>query len=119
MSRTLRRGKPSRDRHHYQKLGVIWGPNEVMHAWWRTPSEAVPYWIDDADNPGTYSEYVTRNVREHHQDKRRCGTPRYVRHLDIRIQTREHRHAIHSGLRTGDFDITLTRLAKRNSWNYW
>jgi hypothetical protein len=113
MSRTLRLGKPSRNYHYYLKMSVIWGPAEV------SPYNGEPYWIEDRNNPGSYNDYVRREVRKHHRDKGGRNVPNFCRKLDVKIQAREHRLAIHNGLRSADLDICLNRLQMRNSYNWW
>jgi hypothetical protein len=39
--------------------------------------------------------------------------------MDVKQQSREHRLEIHKAMRSGDMDVALTRLNKRNSYNYW
>jgi len=113
MARTLRRGKPSANLHHYLNLDVVWGERDCY-------SLNRPLWKDGEDDPRTYAQYVTQSVRRHHRDRRSdTGLPRYVRKLDVDRQSREHKQLILKAVRTQDFDVALTRMAQQASWAYW
>ncbi|MDT8925228.1 hypothetical protein RBE51_20760 [Pseudomonas taiwanensis] len=113
MSRTLRQGKPTRNRQYYQQIGVIYSEADVYQF------SGIPRWVDDWRNPGSYEDHVRQSVRKHHRDKGGRSVPGFCRRLDVKKQGREHRHAIHQALRSGDLEVTLSRLNKRNSYNWW
>lgn len=113
MARTIRRGKPSRNKHKYIKLGVIRHENRTIQYWAGYRLNGLPEWKDDLDDPRTYDEYFDEKVRLYHAEwGYHRGIPCYVRAVDVARQTRMHKAAITKGLKTGDFDIVLERMDK-------
>lgn len=109
MSRTLRRGKPSRDLKHYQNLGAI--RSEYFGAYHG-------FWKEGLNDHRSYIQYATDAIRRYHSRNRQSGLPRYVREIDVSRQRREHRQLIHKAMRSADFDVALTTLDQRASWGY-
>lgn len=111
MSRTLRRGKPTRNLHHYLNLHIIWGE-------YYRYCLSYPLWKDGENDPRPYEQYVATEIRHYHQDKPKRGLPRYVRQLDVGRQTRQHKRLIHRAICAGDYDVALTRMGQHASWAY-
>lgn len=112
MSRTYRRGRPSRDLQFYRNRDVIWDERF-------TYTLPYPIWMDGEDDPRTYAQYVEEAVRRYHQEKLCLGLPRSVRRQDVGRQQREHARLIHIAVRTGDYDVALTKMAQAAAWHYW
>lgn len=123
MSRTIRRGKPSRNYHKYIGLGVITHENKRWFSSWSPPSyNGTLYWKDDENDTKTYEEYVAINIRQYHMDYRpynKC--PNWVHHMDIQYHRRQSKRAVYEAIRTGEFDVnlpTMGRVGKR-IWEWW
>lgn len=108
MSRTHRRGQRSRNLRKYLKKGIIWPENKGFHS--QKTREFVPYWYDNNFPDRTYWEYVEAEVRKHHQEKARTGTPRWIRKVDVANQTRSHKLAISQAMKSRDYDVVLVGL---------
>lgn len=118
MSKTFRRGKPSRNRSLYTKLGVIYP--EMSGFISRYDGRFVSSWQDFEGQ--SYESYVSKAVCRHHRDHRSrsfSSVPRYARKLDVDNQTAKHKQAIRSAMSSGDFDVVLVALRKDHSWNWW
>lgn len=113
MSRTIRRGKPSRNLKHYIKLGVIRHENRTIQYGMGYSLNGLPEWKDDLGDTRTYDQYFDSVVRQYHADwKYGWGAPCYVRAIDVAHQTRKHKLAIHNAMMTGDFDVVLEKMSK-------
>jgi hypothetical protein len=124
MSRTIRRGKPTRNIHKYIGLGIIREEHDNYTYWtslgWL--DLGYPYWKDDINDQRTYDEYCRDEILDYHRDKKkwRChGLPRCVRKEDVDKQKREHKRAIHNAVRSGDYDVVLRTLVKDAAWDYY
>ena len=118
MSRTFRRGKPSRNFAYYMRLGVI--DHENQSYCFKNDGVFTPYWYDGKGK--TYAEYVAETIRVFHTDYRTYrfnSVPRDYRRRDRDIQKVKHFQAIRKALSTGDFDLCLTEQKKFNTWDYW
>jgi len=126
MSRTTRRGKPSRQFHKYISLGIIWGENRRIHichsypGGWHNDISDEPLWKEEEFD--TYDDYAEFKIRKYHMDYRpwtKC--PGYYHRMDTMKQKRLHKAALGQAMRTGDFDVVLgpyTNEAKR-MWEWW
>jgi len=117
MSRTIRRGKPSRNFARYLKLGVIRHEN----AGFFYPDGKFAYSWEDR-NVKSYDQYLRKTIREFHGDYYSycfSGVPRKARKLDTNAQKAKHLQAIRVAVSTGDFDVCLVRLKKFYSWNHY
>lgn len=123
MSRTTRRGKPSRQFHKYIGLGIIKPENYRWFSYWAMPEhQGHLYWKDGADDPTTYEEYTALEIRKYHMDYRpRDKCPGYYHRVDTLRQKRQHKAALGQAMRSGDFDVVLesyTNEAKR-MWEWY
>lgn len=123
MSKTTRRGKPSRQFHKYIGLGVICHENRKWYSYWSMPHhQGHLYWKDGADDQTTYEEYAALEIRKYHMDYRpRTKCPGYYHRVDTLRQKRQHKAALGQAMRSGDFDVVLepyTNEAKR-MWEWY
>lgn len=123
MSRTTRRGKPSRSFHMYIGLGII---KPEKHRWWHWRALAEHqghlYWKNGADDPTTYEQYAALKIRRYHMDFRpRDKCPGFMHREDTLKQKRQHKASLSKAMRSGDFDVVLepyVNEAKR-MWEWW
>lgn len=123
MSRTIRRGKPTRQFHKYIGLGVISNENRRWFSYWGMPEhQGHLYWKDGANDTTTYEEYAAKEIREYHMDYRlRSKCPGMYHRVDTLRQKREHKAALSKAMRSGDFDVVLepyVNMAER-IWDWW
>lgn len=113
MSRTIRRGKPTKDLNFYYKNHIFDAENRV------SPYNGEAYWTWRFE--GTYDEYVAEERSAYHSDKHRFGSgiPWWFRNTYERKLRQRHRQEIHHGLNTEDQDIGLTRYQHNLGWYYW
>ena len=118
MSRTTRRGKPSRNFARYMRIGVIHHQNRSYFS--QRLGDFEPIWCEGDGK--TYAEYATETIRRYHTD---CDSywhgnvPRAWRKADNDAQKAQHLQAIRVAISTGDFDVCLSALDKFYGWNYW
>lgn len=124
MSRTIRRGKASRNIRKYMDLHVIVGENRVYgyypaYNWF----DVKLAWKDGADDTRTYDEYCRDEIRFYHSEMywitSTKGLPRYVRCLDRNKQKRRHKQAIHNAVRSGDYDVVLEAMRHDAEWMWY
>lgn len=123
MSRTTRRGKPSRQFHKYIGLGVIRGEYDCV---WLSICEGYRFysggtseiWKNGNDDPTTYEEYTAEKIRQYHSDYRPWHkTPGYCHRIEVQRQTRLHKAALHHAIRNGSEDeLILVRLQQDAEW---
>lgn len=123
MSRTTRRGKPSRNFHKYISLGVIDHENRRWYAYWAMPEhQGHLYWKDGAFDTTTYEEYTEKKIRNYHMDYLATRkAPGHVNRMDIEYHRRQCKRAIFETLRSGEFDVMLPVMEKRGQriWDWW
>ena len=119
MSRTIRRGKPSRNLKKYIKLHIICPENKTYRLGQWCPYNGLSYWKDDWDDQTTYKEYVEAAIRNYHKDKPVYGCPGWLKRIDVKNQSRKHRDAIRNAWKTGDWDIVLVKLDKAQEWMWY
>lgn len=126
MSRTTRRGKPTRQFHRYIGLGVLKAENKRDHiclsypgGWYMDISDD-PFWKEDGYE--SYDSYAEYKIREYHKDYRpRSKCPGSYHRVDTLRQKRQHKAALGQAMRSGDFDVVLepyVNEAKR-MWEWW
>lgn len=118
MSKTIRRGNPSRNYSRYTLLGVIHHENDGIVSCY--DGRFISMWQDFDSQE--YEAYVAKAIRDYHRDvhsRRFRSVPKRARKPDIDNQTAKHKQAIRSAMSTGDFDVVLVSLRKESSWNYW
>lgn len=116
MSRTIRRGRPSRNLHHYKSICVLKSEHSRIFFYYGGSSL---YWEFDSrglTKDFKYSDYVQMNIRNYHRDKSNFGNCRYARIADVKNQSRAHKRAIMRAMKSGDFDISLDALSKINTF---
>lgn len=122
MSRTNRRGKPSRNFHKYIGLGIIDHEERQWYCRWGIPEyQGMLYW-KDANDPTTYEQYAEKKIRQYHMDYRhRHKFPGYVNRMDIEYHRRQCKRAIYETLRDGEFDVVLPLMGKvgQHIWYWW
>lgn len=121
MSRTIRRGNPTRNIHKYIGLDVL-TEEKYCYVHWRAGVSDMPYWKDDENDQRTYEEYCADKIRHYHSEKYwKCytGLPRYVRCLDRNKQKRRHKQAIHNAVRSGDYDVVLESMRHDAEWMWY
>lgn len=113
MSRTIRRGKPSRNFHKYIGLGLLRCENERTHlcisypGGWHNEIVNEPYWMDDKFTE--YDAYAEFNIREYHMDYRRwTKCPGMYHREDTMRQKRKHKIEMYRASRTEDYDVILS-----------
>lgn len=122
MSRTIRRGKPSRDYHKYIGLGTIRHENERTHVCvsypggWHHEISVEPRWTGDGHL--TYEDYAKENIRNYHMDfKPWHKTPSFCFRVEVQRQKRRHREALHHALRNGREDeLFMERVRQDMQW---
>lgn len=118
MSRTIRRGKPSRNFARYTRMGVIDHENRAYFSY-----RAGDFQFTWCEGDGkSYAEYAAEEIRVFHSDYRSyrySNVPRAWRKGDNDAQKAKHLQAIRVAVSTGDFDVCLTALKKFYAWNYW
>jgi hypothetical protein len=116
MSRTIRRGKPSRNFARYNRIGVIDHENQGYFSHWT--GEFGLTWCEGDGK--TYDQYAMEEIRLFHADYRNwySSVPRVYRKGDIAAQKAQHLQAIRVALSTGDYDVCLTAMSKYKSWAY-
>ncbi|MNC13985.1 hypothetical protein D3C76_212410 [compost metagenome] len=125
MSRTIRRGKPSRDYVKYISIGTICHQNKMFHGsrWLsRKPPVAYLYWKDDENDTTTYEQYAALRIRRYHMDFRpRSKCPGDWYREDTLRQKRQHKAALSKALQTGDFDVVLEPHVNeaQRMWEWW
>lgn len=124
MSRTLRRGKPSRNYHKYIGLGVIYHEYRKFHHYWSLPEhQGHLYWKDGEFDATTYDEYAEKEIREYHKDYRfrNIKFPGWVNRMDIEHHRRQCKRVIYEGLRDGDFDVIIPTMRQdgQRIWDWW
>lgn len=126
MSRTTRRGKPSRNFHKYIGLGVIRQENRRVHVChsipggWHTDLSDDPEWFEDGYK--SYDEYAEEKIRHYHMDYRRWTKfPGHVNRLDIEYHRRQCKRALYEAMRYGEFDVILPTMGKvgQRIWDWW
>jgi hypothetical protein len=118
MSRTIRRGKPSRNFARYNRIGVIDHENRGYFSY-RTAEFRLNWCEGDGKS---YDEYASEEIRVFHADfhSRRYGNvPRVYRKLDNDAQKAKHLQALRVAISTGDYDVCLSALEKFYSWRYF
>lgn len=119
MSRTTRRGKPSRQFRKYINLDVIYHENRNYHSRWGIGEfNGLLLWKDDRDDQKTYEEYAALKIRKYHMDFRPWNkTPGYCHRIEVERQTRLHKAALHHAIRNGTEDeLILVRLQQDAEW---
>lgn len=123
MSRTIRRGKPSRNFHKYIGLGIIDHENRRWyHKHALGAQQGHLYWKDGVDDPTTYEEYTNLKIRRYHMDFRpwnKC--PNEVHRMDIQLQKRRIKALVNDAIRTGDYDVVLPPMGSigHRIWEWW
>ncbi|WP_274644933.1 hypothetical protein [Pseudomonas serbica] len=118
MSRTIRRGKPSRNFARYNRIGVIDHENRVYFSY--RAGDFQQTWCEGDGK--SYEEYAAREIRWFHSDfrsRRFSNVPRACRKADNDAQKAKHLQAIRVALSTGDYDVCLSVLEKFYSWRYY
>lgn len=109
MSRTHRRGRPSRNMAIYQRMGVV--QDELSF-----------------EDKKSFQDHVDQAVRLFHSDKHNdryrwkvgyWGIPRCIREVDRKRQARAYKAEIHRALRSVDQDVMVQPLLKFALWDYW
>jgi len=122
MSRTTRRGKPSRNFHKYIGLGIIWGENRRIHichsypgGWYNDISDE-PLWKEEEFE--TYDDYAAFEIRKYHMDYRPWNkTPGWCHRVEVQRQKRLHKATLHHAIRNGSEDeMILVRLQQDAEW---
>ena len=118
MSRTIRRGKPSRNLHKYISMGKLYHENRVCHGWRWNKIEPILYWKDDYDDMTTYEQYASLKIREYHMDYRPYNkTPSFCFRVEVQRQKRRHQDALHHAIRNGREDeLFLERVRQDMAW---
>lgn len=123
MSRTIRRGKPSRNFHKYIGLGVITHEKRRWYSYWSMPEhQGHLYWMNGANDTTTYEEYAAFAIRRYHMDFRlRDKCPGFMHRVDTLHQKRQHKAALGKAMRSGDFDVVLEPYVNgaKRMWEWW
>lgn len=117
MSKTIRRGKPSRNYSRYTKLGVIHHEHDGFISCY--DKSYISLW--EQFDGQSYGDYLEATIRDYHRDGRQgqfSGVPREVRRTDVQAQKLKHQRAIRRAIQIDDFDVVLAPLVKFNSWHY-
>lgn len=123
MSRTTRRGKPTRNFHKYIGKGVICNENRRWFSYWAIPEhQGHLYWKNGANDTTTYEEYVALEIRRYHMDYRlRDKCPGFMHREDTLKQKRQHKASLSKALHSGDFDVVLEPYVNgaKRMWEWW
>ncbi|UOL48736.1 hypothetical protein [Pseudomonas phage Astolliot] len=125
MSRTIRRGKRTRNFHKYIGIGLIWGENRRTHISVSYPGGRYndisdePLWKDREYE--SYEDYVAYEIRKYHMDRKHWSkTPSWCFRVEVQKQKRAHKAALHYALATGREDeLILVRNGQDAEWMWW
>lgn len=113
MSRTIRRGKPTKDLNFYYRNHIFDAENRV------SVYDGEPYWKWKFE--GTYEEYVEIERSNYHKDGNHYpgGIPWTWRNFESRSLRQKHRYECHIALRQIDEEVVLTPFKRDLGWWYW
>ncbi len=123
MSKTYRRGKPSRNFHKYIGLGIIHHENRRwFNQWALSQYQGHLYWKDGHDDPTTYDQYTSLKIRHYHMDYRPWfKSPGWVNRMDIEYNRRQAKRSIYEAIRDQDFDVIVPKMGKvgQRIWDWY
>jgi hypothetical protein len=125
MARTVRRKNFATTLNGYITAGVLKNSHDYdsdLLRWQRWPYYKVK--VEGI----SYEQYVKEKLQAFHLDKHRpmerferhvTKTPRFVRQVGLKRQTRNHKLAIRKAVTSGDHDVALVKYDNRELIGWW